>query len=162
MPRKKDIKKMEKEIKIQKIRDGIVIDHITKGKALDVVKVLDLDYHKKTDHQITLAMNLESNKYGAKDVIKIENKNIKKEELDKIAIISPQASVCIVKDYKVIKKIRISIPKMIENVIKCGNPKCITNNEEVITRFITQQKEPLKVKCFFCEKIFLGDEIKVL
>jgi len=152
---------MDTEVRIPKIKEGIVIDHITKGRALDVVKVLGLDSYAKQEHILTIGMNLSSKKQISKDVIKIENKTLTKDELDKIAIISPHATVCIIKDYEMLNKIKISIPKTIKNIIRCPNPKCITNHEKINTQFITKDETPYKLKCFFCEKTFEESEIRL-
>ena len=151
----------DRPYKVFKIKEGVVIDHIPVGKALKVVNVLGLG-RKIGDSIITLGMNLESKKMGRKDVVKIENKELSQDDLNKIVLIAPEASINIIKNEKVAEKVSIHVPAKFDNLIQCPNPKCITRNYEMRSLFITAKKEPLQVKCHYCEKVFGRDEADLL
>jgi|UniRef100_A0A7C4TVL3 aspartate carbamoyltransferase regulatory subunit len=147
---------MERKLKVDAIKEGTVIDHIPRAKALDVIKILKL----KEEDIITIGINFSSKKLGRKDIIKIENKELTEEEVNKIALIAPDATLNIIKDYNVVKKIEIKLPEVLEGIIKCPNPNCISNNEKVISRFFVISEKPVKVRCAYCERIFTSDEIE--
>ncbi|MBN2422129.1 aspartate carbamoyltransferase regulatory subunit [Candidatus Woesearchaeota archaeon] len=137
--------------RVYAIENGTVIDHVHAGKALKVVEILKLDEYNQI---VTVGMNLESKKMVRKDIVKIENKTLNKEELNKIALIAPRATINIIKNQKVTDKFRVEIPDFMENFIKCPNPKCITRNEQVVSKFYKIKDKPLAVKCHYCERVF--------
>jgi len=147
------------EQKVDKIKEGIVIDHIPPRKALKVIEVLGVD--KDFESVVSVGMNFKSKKSSRKDVVKIENKDLTKEELDRIALFAPKATINIIKDYKVSKKLKVDVPDSFQGVIMCNNPKCITRNEEVKTKFTTVTKEPLILKCHYCEREIEADDIRL-
>src|SRR3989338_7361392 len=147
---------MKKELSISAIKDGTVIDHIPGNAAFNLLHILDI---KGINGVISIATNLASKRIGKKGIIKISDKSLTKEEIDKIAVIAPDATVNIIKDYGVKEKIKVAIPHIIDKIIKCSNPNCITNNEEVTTKFYVLGKEPLKVKCHYCERNMEKEEI---
>src|SRR3989338_8106596 len=132
---------IRKELKITGIREGTVIDHIPSDKTFKAVEILDL---ASTRDIISVATNLQSKKLGTKGIIKIGGKYLSKEEADKIALIAPRATVNIIKSYEVKRKIKLAVPDVIDKIIKCANPKCITNNEKVETRFYTIKDKEAK------------------
>jgi aspartate carbamoyltransferase regulatory subunit len=144
---------MEKELKVKKIRDGTVIDHIKAGRGKKVLDILGIgDGFSQT---VALLMNVPSKKIERKDIVKIENKTLKKEEVDKIALIAPHATWNVIKDFKVVKKSEIELPDALEGILECPNPKCVTNaNEPVKSKFIVEEKEPVKLRCYYCERLF--------
>jgi len=149
---------MNKEkLKVDPIKNGTVIDHITAGKALQVADILNIANSEK---EIMIGVNLTSKKMSKKDIIKIENREISKEEANTIALISPTATLIIINDYKVVKKFGIDIPKEIHNHIICPNSNCITNVEAVNTRFELANREPIEVRCSYCEKKYFIDDVK--
>ncbi len=139
-----------KELKVNAIKDGTVIDHIPAEKLFNVINILNLD---KIDTLITFGTNLESKQHGKKAIIKIANKYFKGDEINKIALVTPNAKLNVIKNYKVVEKKTVEVPDEIEGIVKCVNPKCITNHEEVKTKFIVIDKEDIKLKCVYCEKI---------
>jgi aspartate carbamoyltransferase regulatory subunit len=153
--------KEERPYKVFKIKEGVVIDHIPAGKALRVINVLGLG-RRIGDSIITLGMNLDSKKMGKKDVVKIENKELSQDDLNKIVLIAPRASINIIKNAQVAEKVMIHVPVRFDNLIQCPNPKCVTNNHEMHTKFITTEKEPLQVKCHYCEKVFGREDVDLL
>lgn len=143
-----------KELKIPGIREGTVIDHIPSDKTFKAIDILNLTNSKNV---ISVATNLQSKSIGFKGIIKIGGKFLSKEEVNKIALIAPQATVNIIKNYEVKQKIKLAIPGEINSIIKCPNPKCITNNEDVKTRFYTVRDNGTKFMCHYCERcISLG------
>ncbi len=140
---------MSKELIISKIRNGIVIDHIPAGRALIILKILRLT---GTEGRIALVMNVDSGKLGRKDIIKIEGKNLSQDELNMIAIIAPTATVNIVNEYEVKQKFKVELPTKVRSIIKCKNPKCITNKtrEPVIPSFTVIKENPATLKCDYC------------
>lgn len=142
----------ETELYVSKIKHGTVIDHITGGHALDVVKILGIT--GRESGTVTIAMNVPSKRFRSKDIVKIEGRELKPQEVHKIALLAPHATINIIRDYRVTKKQEVKLPKEIENIIKCANPACISNsNEPVRTRFYVDSEEPLLLKCHYCGHI---------
>jgi aspartate carbamoyltransferase regulatory subunit len=137
------------ELRVSKIKYGTVIDHITSGHALDVVRILGIT--GREEGPITIAINVPSKRLKRKDIVKIEGRELKPQEVHKIALIAPHASINIIRDYKVVKKEEVKLPKTIDNIIKCANPACISNsNEPVKSKFYVDCDEPLSLKCHYC------------
>ncbi|HIQ38682.1 MAG TPA: aspartate carbamoyltransferase regulatory subunit [Methanothermococcus okinawensis] len=146
---------MERSLKVRPIENGTVIDHITRGKALNVYRVLNIG--KETT--VTIAMYVPSKKYGKKDILKIEGVELSEEDVNKIALISPNATINIIKNGEVVKKFKVKIPDFITGILKCTNPNCITNVENVPGKFKVEKKDPLKIRCIYCEKFLNTIEI---
>lgn len=148
---------MEKTLKVLAIKHGSVIDHLPAGTALRIIKILKLDNHENT---ITTGINLPSKRQGKKDIIKIENKELTSDEVNQVALLAPSASINIIKNYQVVKKFNVSIPKELKGIITCPNPQCVTNHEELTTKFLTSsEKKILKLKCYYCERLYNQEEI---
>ena len=144
---------MNEELRVRKIKNGTVIDHIKAGKGKKVLDILGIE--DGFPNVTALLMNVPSKRLGKKDIVKIENKALEKEEVDKIALIAPHATWNVIKDFKVTKKSRIELPDKLEGILKCPNPKCVTNmNEPVKTKFKVEEKEPVKLRCVYCERLF--------
>lgn len=142
----------KKKLRIKPIKNGIVIDHIKQGKAPEVLRILGID--EKFGDAVTIAMNIPSKVLGKKDIVKVENRNIKTAEINKIALIAPNATINRIKNYKVVKKKKVVLPKKIIGIVDCPNPQCITNKERepVRTVFLVQQTDPLTLICKYCER----------
>lgn len=138
-----------KELVVEKIDNGTVIDHIPADRVFKVVRMLGLDDYQD---EVLIGTNLCSRKYGKKGILKIKNKYFTQDEIDKIAIIAPTATIIIIKDYVVEEKKHLELPKHIHNIVKCINPNCITNVEEMETRFDVVNTDPLRIQCHYCEK----------
>lgn len=142
---------MDKTLKITKIKDGTVIDHISAGKALKVLSILKIE--EKSTNSVSIGIRVPSEKMSFKDVIKIENRYLEKFEVDKISLIAPDASISIVKDYEVTQKYTVELPPRIVGIVKCHNANCITNvKEPVSSEFSLVSKKPLVIRCNFCER----------
>lgn len=139
-----------KELQVSALENGTVIDHISQGVVQQVLKILGLE---ECTEPIYMGANLESKKMGRKGLIKVANRFFEVEELNKIALIAPSASIIEIRDFEVKSKTKVSIPDEIKHFVKCFNPKCITNIEDVDTHFYVIDKEDLKLRCHYCEKI---------
>lgn len=142
----------EEILRVRRIKNGVVVDHIPQGNAPKVLDILGID-ESFTD-TITIAMNVPSSIYGKKDIVKVENRRIKEGELSQIALIAPMATVNVIKNYKVVKKEVVKLPGLIVGSIRCPNPNCVTNKERepVQSVFIVREREPLVLSCKFCER----------
>jgi len=149
----------KKELKVSAIQEGTVIDHIPAKDLFKVIKILGLEDCKE---QITFGTNLESKKLGKKAIIKIANRFFRQEEINKIALIAPEANLNIIKDYKVVEKKKVVLPDEITGIVRCYNPNCITNHEQVTTRFTVVSRKPLQLKCHYCEKITDENHIEII
>jgi aspartate carbamoyltransferase regulatory subunit len=139
-----------KELKVTPIKDGTVIDHITPGRALKVLRILKIP--ESTSSVVSVAMNV-SGKMGKKDIVKVENRELDPKELDKIALIAPKATINIIRDYEVAKKHKVVLPDEVIGIAKCSNPTCISNaREPVESRFHVISKDPPRIKCYYCER----------
>lgn len=145
-----------KELKVSAIENGTVIDHIDPNSVFQVIRILDLTH---VHNQIMVGTNLESHKYEKKGIIKVSKKYFESEELNKIALVSPSATLIVIRDYTVVYKSKVQIPDRIENIVKCINPNCITNHEKIPTKFTVIDKEDLRLQCHYCEKTTKKAEI---
>lgn len=146
----------QEKMKIQKIENGVVIDHIPSNKGMKVLALLGVD--EKFPGTVSMVMHTKSSRLGHKDIIKIEDKQLADREINKLALIAPQATVNFVKNYQVVRKQVMGIPDAFEDVIRCPNSKCITANEGK-PRLDVEQKSPLRVRCHYCEKVYTRDEL---
>ena len=153
------IEEIKKELKISAIEEGTVIDHIPTDATFKVVEILDLENHKGI---VSIATNLQSKRIGKKGIVKVGGKNLTQEEVNKIAIVAPDATVNIIKNYEVKEKIKVKTPDVIDNVVKCSNPVFITNNEQVATKFYVIKKDPLKIKCHYCERMMGKRDLEII
>ena len=151
-------KDTRKELKVSAIENGTVIDHIPSKNVFQVIKMLNL---KNIGTQITFGINLESKKFGKKGILKVSDKYFEIEEINKIALVAPSATLIEIKDYEVVSKKNISIPKEIMKFVKCFNPNCITNHENITTKFnvINEEGEEVKLHCTYCDKITKKENI---
>ena len=147
----------KKELVVPRIENGTVIDHIPTEAVYQVAHILGLE---KYEDEVLIGNYLSSQKFIRKGIIKIKNKYFTKEELSKISLVAPMASIINIKNYEVIEKFATEIPDHIENFVKCANPKCITNAEAVPTKFDVVDKENLKLRCHYCEKFTTKETIR--
>jgi len=138
------------------IKNGTVIDHIAAGNAMKIVHLLDLHNHPK---RLSIGLNLPSEALGCKDLIKVEDRELSPQEVNKVAILAPDATISIVKDFEIANKFQIELPDVIEGIIHCKNEQCITNSESIIPIFYIhkQRREPL-IQCkYCCQKLTLPE-----
>jgi aspartate carbamoyltransferase regulatory subunit len=148
-----------KEVKmVAALKNGTVIDHIPSDKLFMVVSILHLE---KLPNQITIGNNLASKKLGSKGIIKVSDQFFTEQDINKIALIAPDAQLNIIRDYEVKEKKKLAIPDLIEDIVRCGNPNCVTNHQPINTRFELVDRNPLTLRCHYCERMMVGDEIKI-
>lgn len=139
----------ETTLKVSKIKNGTVIDHITGGHALDVVKILGIT--GRADGVVSIAINVPSKRHGVKDIVKVEGRELNPREVDKIALLAPHATINIVRNYEVVEKKVVKLPEVIRGTVRCANPACISNSSEPVqSTFYVKCKEPLMLKCHYC------------
>ena len=151
---------------IRAIKNGIVIDHIPSEKVFAIVEILKL---KEYSERITVATNMPSSSLGRKGIIKIEEKILEEKELNNISLLAPNVTINIIDNYEVVEKSKLDKLDKVIGLMKCDNPKCISNHENIETKFIRVEEdlnennleEKTKYKCFYCEKIILEDEIQI-
>jgi aspartate carbamoyltransferase regulatory subunit len=139
-----------KELVVSALKNGTVIDHIPEGNVLNVVRILNLE---NFEDQIYLGANLDSKKYGKKGLIKVSNKYFKSNEINKIALVAPTATLIEIKDFQITSKKQVSVPNKVDGFVKCINPNCVTNVEGIGTKFQVVDKKDVKLKCYYCEKV---------
>ncbi len=134
-------------MKIDSINNGLVLDHITAGKALRVYEDLEL---KKLDCSVAILQNVKSNKMGKKDILKIDKEyDI---NLDVLGYIDPNITVSVIKDGQTIEKKKLALPKKLVNIKKCKNPRCITSTEQDIPHIFKLTDEENRIyRCIYCE-----------
>lgn len=138
-----------KEMAVAALENGTVIDHIPSDSLFKVVNLLGI---QSIENSVTIGYNLDSKKYGKKGIIKVANITFPETTLNRIAIIAPNAVINIIKNYEVVEKHHVSLPDNIYDIIKCSNPKCITNNEPMRTHFHVIDREKMILKCHYCER----------
>jgi aspartate carbamoyltransferase regulatory subunit len=139
-----------RQLIVNAIENGTVLDHIPSENLFKVVDILNL---AESHNQITIGSNLESKSFGRKGIIKIADRYFEDDELNRIALVAPQATINIIKDYKVIEKHKITIPEEVVGIGKCANPMCVTNHQKIATRFKTLvEGDNIKLLCHYCEK----------
>ena len=149
----------QSELMVRRIKEGTVIDHIDEGKGIQVLDALRID--GKDGSLITIALNVPSGKSKKKDIIKVENKFLKDDDTNKIAVIAPKATINIIKNYKLIEKRRVALPNEIDRIFRCSNPDCITNSTEHIESIMDViDKEGMVLKCRYCARILDVSKIK--
>ncbi len=139
----------KKELQVAAIENGTVIDHIPSEKTYEVARLLHLT---DIDVPTLIGYNLPSKRLGRKGIIKITNKYFTDEEISRLSVIAPNVILNIIKDYEVVEKKMVVTPNELHGIIKCNNPKCITNNEPMETFFTVIDKEKGIVKCHYCDK----------
>ncbi|MFA5614980.1 MAG: aspartate carbamoyltransferase regulatory subunit [Methanoculleus sp.] len=138
---------------VSPIRNGTVIDHITAGEALNVLKILGIT--GSTRECLSIATNVESKRLGRKDIVKVENRELRKEEVGRIALIAPHAKINIIREYQVVEKKGVKIPKILKGVVRCPNPGCITNSSEPTES--TFEVLEAGLRCFYCDWLIKND-----
>ena len=148
-----------REYKVYRIENGTVIDHIPHWNSL---KVLDLLGLRQSTDLVTLGIGLDSQHMGRKDLVKVENRELSQAELDKLALVAPQATINLIRNSVRVEKLKVRVPDSIEGLVRCPNTGCITRHEYVPTRFDTLSREPLQLRCYYCNVSFQGDEVELL
>lgn len=140
---------------ITSITKGIVIDHIKAGMGIKIFNYLGLD---KADYRVALIMNADSKKLGKKDIIKIEN--VIDIDYTMLGIIDPNMTIDIIEDEVIKEKIKPSLPEMVENIVKCKNPRCVTSIDKYVPHiFYLVDEAKGEYRCKYCDEAYtLGDK----
>lgn len=146
----------KKELQVAALENGTAIDHIPPSQLFKVAKMLGLE---NLDNTITIGNNFHSSKMGCKGVIKIADTFFAEDEINRIALIAPNVILNIIRDYEVVEKKTVMLPDELVGLVKCNNPKCITNNEPMLTRFDVIDKEIGTIKCRYCERKINKEDI---
>lgn len=137
------------ERQVAAIKNGTVIDHIPAEKTYQVVNLLQLE---TLDTPVTIGYNYPSNKIGRKGIIKVSDKFFTDEEISRLSVVAQNVVLNIIHDYEVVEKKTVKTPDELRGIVKCNNPKCITNNEPMNTVFHIVNKEKGILKCHYCDK----------
>ena len=137
-------------LKVSAIKDGTVLDHIPSQSIFRVLDLLDI---KDAENPVTVGINLESKTLSRKGIIKIADRFFEDDELGRIALVAPTATVNVIRDYAVVEKKTVSLPKTVVGIARCANPMCVTNHQDITTRFTTSiEEKKVKLLCHYCEK----------
>lgn len=148
----------EETLQVAALCNGTVIDHIPSDALYKVTFLLHL---QEIEEPITIGNNLESKKMGKKGIIKIKDKFFEDNEINKIAILAPEAVLNIIRDYQVVEKRHLSLPDELVGIVKCNNPKCITNNEPMETKFQVLNHKNLELHCHYCNLKIKKNDIRL-
>ena len=149
----------KKELQVAALENGTAIDHIPPSQLFKVAKLLGLE---NMDNTITIGNNFHSNKMGCKGMIKISDKFFCDEEINRISVVAPHVKLNIIRDYEVVEKKEVRMPDELKGIVKCANPKCITNNEPMATLFHVIDKDSCVIKCHYCEKEQKREDITII
>ena len=149
----------KKSLAVAALENGTVIDHIPADQLLKCVKILDLE---GLDKQLTIGNNLRSDKLGAKGIIKIADVTIPEPVINRIALVAPNAVINLIRNYEVVDKRPVKLPDMVVGIVRCANPKCITNNEPMKTRFDVIDAERREIRCHYCGVTVTGAKADII
>jgi aspartate carbamoyltransferase regulatory subunit len=143
----------ESGLLVRRIREGTVIDHIPAGRALTVLRILGITGSEGL--RVAVVMNVESRKLGRKDIVKIEGRHLSQEELNKIALVAPTATINRIRGGRVVEKTKVRLPELLHDILRCPNPTCITRKprEPVAPRFRLVSRSPILYRCVYCGTI---------
>lgn len=137
----------KKELAVAALRNGTVIDHIPADALFAVVRLLGIE---DMNTSVTIGNNLHSARLGRKGIIKVADVEFPEATLNRIALIAPSAKVNIIRDYEVVEKRPVTLPDVLVGLVKCNNPKCISNNEPMRSRFAVINRNPVIIRCHYC------------
>lgn len=148
-----------KQLEVSAIENGTVIDQIDSKSTFAVSEILQLEDEERL---VLVGINLSSKKLDKKGIIKISGKVLTQEEVNKIALIAPDATLNIIEDYEVVKKINVELTDKVDDIVKCFNPNCISNHQSVHNEFHVVSKHPVRLRCHYCERVMSGSVIKLI
>ncbi len=149
----------KKELAVAALQHGTVIDHIPSAVVFEVVKILGLE---SMSNAVTIGANLASKRLGSKGIIKVANVAFDEATINRIALVAPTAVMNIIKDYEVVEKYPVALPEVITGIVRCANPKCITNNEPMQTKFDVISRQPVLIRCRYCNHSEERDQAKII
>ncbi|MBM3463541.1 MAG: aspartate carbamoyltransferase regulatory subunit [Armatimonadetes bacterium] len=150
---------VDREFRVYRIDNGTVIDHIPHWHAY---KVLDLLGLRGTDSLVTVGFGLRSKQLGRKDLLKIENRELTTDEMNRIALVAPNATINLVRDGRRVDKFKVLLPDTFQGLARCSNHGCITRHEPMTPCFKTLDRHPVRLQCHYCTQISEGSDIQLL
>jgi aspartate carbamoyltransferase regulatory subunit len=144
--------------RVAKLKAGTVIDRLEAGTALKCLSILGIP----EESVVTIGLNLPSKRLGRKDILKVENRELSVEELARLSLFGPRAVVSIIEDYRIVRKIPLELPEVLDRVLSCPNPSCITHHDPVPSRVRVEKQRPLRLRCHYCERRIRAEEIELL
>ena len=147
------------ELLVAALENGTVIDHIPSELVFTIASLLKLD---KLSSSVTIGYNLNSKKIGKKGVIKVADKFFSDEEISRLSVVAPNVVLNVIRNFDVVEKKEVIIPDELHGIVRCGNPKCITNNEPMNSYFHVVDKKSGILKCHYCEKEQNKSEVKLV
>ena len=147
------------ERQVAAIKNGTVIDHIPAEKTYQVANLLEL---KALTNPVTIGYNYPSKKIGKKGIIKVSDNYFTNEEISRLSVVAPNVVLNIIKDYEVVEKKTVETPDELRGIVRCNNPKCITNNEPMQTVFNVVDKNLGILKCHYCDKEQHIDKVELV
>jgi aspartate carbamoyltransferase regulatory subunit len=143
----------DQQMRVSKIENGTVIDHIPGGQALNVLAILGID--GTSGEEVSIGMNVPSDRLARKDIVKVEGRELSPEEVDVLSLVAPAATINYIRDYEVLDKHRVERPESVAGVLECPNHECITTADEPIeSRFEVLDDG---VRCVYCDTIVRED-----
>lgn len=149
----------QREFKVFRIENGIVIDHVPHWNAFKVLEILGL---RNTDSLVTVGFGMASDKMGRKDLVKVENRELTAADINRIALVAPQATINRIRDSVIVDKFKVVLPDSIEGLVRCCNPGCITHVEPAPPRYKTLAREPVGLRCHYCLHVTSADDLELL
>lgn len=153
------MKEAKKELAVAALENGTVIDHLPCTAVYKAVRILGIE---NMSNSVTIGNNLASKRMGRKAIIKVADIEFDTNSLNRIAIIAPNAVVNTIRDYTVADKKTVELPDVLVGVVRCSNPKCITNNEPMSTRFEVVDRENTVLRCCYCNRCVDGRDAEIL
>lgn len=150
--------KEAKKLAVAALENGTVIDHLPCGTVYKAVRILGLE---NTRSSVTIGDNLASGRLGLKGIVKVADREFDEADMNRIAVIAPDAVVNTIRNYEVVSKKRVSLPAVLVNVVRCSNPKCITNNEPMKTRFDVVKGTHM-LRCYYCNHPVSCEDAEIL
>ena len=146
-----------KEVRLTPIRNGTVIDHIACGQALNVIKILGIN-ETNIYSSISVGIHVSSSTLGGwKDIVKIEDMELDSKTAEKIALVAPDATISIVRDFYVAEKYKVHLGERVVGLARCSNPNCITNKgEPVEPEFLVVNRYPMQLRCCYCDRMLMN------
>lgn len=146
------------ELLVAAIKDGTVIDHIPSSRIFDVVSLLGL---QGLGSAVVVGCNLQSGQMGTKSIIKVADKFFTPEEVNRLSVVAPGATLSIIRNYDVVEKHQVRLPEVLKGIVRCDNPKCVTNNEPMPTRFHVSSNGQI-VRCHYCDHEQRINKVKIV
>ena len=149
----------KRALQVAALENGTSIDHIPSDRLFKVASILGLE---NLSEPITIGNNLKSKKMDTKGIIKISGKFFEEDDINKITLIAPNVNLNVIRDYEVVEKKRLTLPDELVGLVRCNNPKCITNNEPMKSRFSVIDKKAVTLRCHYCERSINKEEIQIV